>query len=470
MSSPSQSTRLTNELGRAARLKHELAAFATKGQLKEAYEWHQQMAFSLSKPVSEREEESVLDWFLFEWMDDSGGSAIEHFLEAHPDLSDEDQNILIEWEDSFNGIFEIRSLGKNSLRLRELETGDLFPVNTVSDLNESPFKRGQFIATRLLPLGERFIFASHQLILPDKKAALEMLEIQRALDEIGSPEAIEQGQQEQCMAFCELFGCEELTVSPEDLNSTLERLQKYMFFERRDKETGETLAEKFQTKLGVELQLLDMPELPGQTFGASDVTILCDEFDGIVVLPDYNRFKRVFESDRLSSDVPEWRELVWNYIKNPDIPTVAFERVAEQYPERIEKVFRSLLGDKKFSIEHLYAVVLHYKQPVEGLDHLDDDRRLWDLFNGNSSPAPARAASSAKAKSKAAGKTPAKKKTASAKSRKTAKKTASSKTGAKAAKATGGRGAGKSAKSKAGAKTKAKSSGKARKGAAAKKR
>jgi hypothetical protein len=49
----------------------------------------------------------------------------------------------------------------------------------------------------------------------------------------------------------------------------------------------------------------------------------------------------------------------------------------------VEKVLRSAIGDKDFSLEHLYAVLLHYKQPVEGLDDLKDDQQLWDLFNGN---------------------------------------------------------------------------------------
>jgi hypothetical protein len=117
--------------------------------------------------------------------------------------------------------------------------------------------------------------------------------------------------------------------------------------------------------------------------GAGDVTILCDDFDGIVVLPDYNRFRRVFEAEQPDLEVPQWRELVWAYINDPDIPIVAFERVAEDLPVRVESVLRELLDDKTFSLEHLYAVLLHYKQPVEGLDELDDDRQLWDLFNGN---------------------------------------------------------------------------------------
>ena len=32
-------------------------------------------------------------------------------------------------------------------------------------------------------------------------------------------------------------------------------------------------------------------------------------------------------------------------------------------------------------------VLLHYKQPVEGLENLSDDQQLWDLFNGNTEAA-----------------------------------------------------------------------------------
>jgi len=139
-----------------------------------------------------------------------------------------------------------------------------------------------------------------------------------------------------------------------------------------------------------------LPALPAPFASAGEITILCDDFDGIVLLPDYTRFKRVFETEEPDRHVPDWKELVWSYVKDPDIPTVAFERVAEQAPQRVEKVLRSLIGDKDFSIEHLYAVLLHYKQPVDGLEDLKDDQNLWDLFNGNSHPAIAAPAPSKK--------------------------------------------------------------------------
>lgn len=380
MSSTSQSS--TSDLKRAEKLKRELSEFVTDGPLKQEYEDQLKLFFSFSDQQDERETDSVLDYFLFEWVDENGDGVIEHFLAARKDLNEDDEEVLVDWTDSVNTVFEIKSLGKNSLKLREMDTGDDFQVVTLKPLDETPFKRGQFIAARLLPLDEQFIFSGLQFIMPDREAAMEALEMRRALDSLYSPEALESAQQEQVKAFCELFGCEELSVPAGELNATLGKFQRYLFSERRDPETGKTPAEKFQEEFGRELNVPEMPPLP-QIAGVGEVTILCDDFDGIVLLPDYGIFKRIFEMDEPESEIPNWEELVWNYIKSPEVPIVAFERVAERDSNGVEKVLRRLLGDDDFSVEHLYAVLLHYKQPVEGLEELSDDQQLWDLFNGN---------------------------------------------------------------------------------------
>lgn len=383
MSSTSQAAGGLPDLNRAEELKNELVQFATAGPLKKEYERQHELFFELSDQTDEHEEESVLDWFLFDWFDEMGESAISLFLDSREDLGEEDRKILLDWEDSINSVFEIRSLNKNSLKLSDLENGDELDVRTITNLTETPLERGQCIAARLLPLGDKFILSGLQFIMPDRETAMEALEMRRALEALNSPEAIEKAQQEQVRAFCELFGCSELTVPSTELNSTLGRFQHYLFAERRDPETGLTQAEKFQAEFNRELKVPDMPPLPDQLRGPVEVTILCDEFDGIVLLPDYQKFKRVFEGGRPEKEVPDYQDLVWMYIKDPDIPIVAFERMAEQYPDRVEKTLRTLLGDKKFSIEHLYALLLHYKQPVEELSELEDDQRLWDLLNGN---------------------------------------------------------------------------------------
>ena len=366
---------------RVEQFKKDLVAFATAGPLRREYELQRALFVQGAQPGDEHEAESVLDWFLFDWFDDQGHGVIDHFLDAKTELDEADREILLDWLDSINSVFEVRSTGKRSFKLAELDSGEEYTVKTHSD--RAPFKRGEFLIARLLPLGDDLIFSGLQFVMPDRKSALAWLEMRRAFDAIDSPEAIEKARIEQCSAFCDLFGCDELTVASSKLNSTLARFQRYLLTERRDPETGLTAAERFQKELGQELIVPELPPLPPPVAGAGEVTILCDDFDGIVLLPDFTRFKRVFGTDEPNRMAPDWKDLVWTYIKNPDIPIVAFERVAEQYPRRVEKVMRSLIGDKDFSLEHLYALLLHYKQPVDGLEDLKDDQILWDLFDGN---------------------------------------------------------------------------------------
>ena len=427
MSSVSRSASSAIQLDRAERLKIGLVEFATKGELKGEYEIQHKLFFEAAQPDDEHENESVLDWFLFDWFDEDGEGAIVRYLDTQPSLNDADREILLDWLDSINSVFEIRSTSKNSLQLRELDSGDVYTVKT--RLDHTPFKRGQFIIARLLPLGDDLIFSGLQFLMPDRESALAWLEMRRAFDAFDSPEAVEKAQREQVAAFCELFGCDELTVASSKLNSTLERFQRYLLTERRDPETGMTPAERYKKELGQDLSVPDLPPLPEPVAGAGEVTILCDDFDGIVLLPDFSRFKRVFESNEPDRHVPDWRDLVWTYIKNPDIPIVAFERVAEQFPLRVEKVLRSLIGDKDFSLEHMYAVLLHYKQPVDGLEDLKDDQHLWDLFNGNTPPSKTRKSAASKRKPRAGAKAKAPQKNTRSKptAKQSAKKTPATK-------------------------------------------
>jgi hypothetical protein len=426
MSTRLQPAQAAASLARAEYLKHELVAFATSGALKDEYNRQRALFFDNVPPEDEHEAESVLDWFMFDWLDDNGEGAIDHLLYSRPDLSGDDQEILLDWENSINSVFEIRSTGKKSLRLEELDSGESFSVIT-SSLDAVRFNGGQFVMARLLPLGEQFVFSGLQFTMPDRDTATAWLNMRRALDNLESPEALESAQRQQCSAFCELFGCDQLIVKPDQLNETLEKFQRYLLVERRDPDTGKTPAETFKAEFGHDLRVPEMPSLPEPFVEAADVTILCDDFDGIVVLPDYNRFRRVFEEGNPDSAVPQWRELIWTYINDPDIPIVAFERVAEEFPIRVENVLRELLGDKKFSLEHLYAVLLHYKQPVEGLDELEDDQQLWDLFNGNTpdhKPANAKAKRNKKPEPAGRGATAKKSKAVAAnRAKKSAKKT-----------------------------------------------
>jgi hypothetical protein len=272
MSSVSRSTSSALQLDRAERLKIELVEFVTKGELRNEYEAEHKLFFEAAEPGDEHEHESVLDWFLFDWFDETGDSAITRYLDSRSGLDEADREILLDWQDSINSVFEIRSTTKNSLQLKDLDSGDVYTVNTRAE--HTPFKRGEFIIARLLPLGDDLIFSGLQFLMPDRESALAWLEMRRAFDAFDSPEAIEKAQREQVAAFCELFGCDELTVASSKLNSTLERFQRYLITERRDPETGMTPAERFRKELGQDLMVPDLPPLPEPVAGAVEITIL----------------------------------------------------------------------------------------------------------------------------------------------------------------------------------------------------
>ncbi len=388
-----QSTVSTVSHERAEWLKQQLRDFATVGPLHNRFD---QLRRMLPEMADKHETEALLDYFLFDWFDENGQAAINHFLSSNDHITESDQRLLLDWTDSLSSVFEIQSTGRNSLRLLDLDSNETFEVATLKPLAKSALKRSQYMAARLLPFGDKFIFSGIQIIMPDRRSAIEEVQIRRSLDRLYSPEALEKAQREQCNAFCDFFGCEEVSVTIRDLNFRMEQFQRYLLVEHRDPETGKTAAETFREEFGYDLILPEMEALPSELTHAEEVTILCDEFDGLVLLPDYQRFRLIFSTDNPDRHVEGWQELLWKYIKDPDIPIVAFERIAEHSPKRVQKVLRALLDDRTFSIDHLYAVLLHYKQPVEGLDTLKDDERLWDIFDGGKKPARKRAASTKK--------------------------------------------------------------------------
>jgi len=86
MSTRLQPARIAATADRAEFLKRELVTFATTGGLKDVYKRQHDLFFDNVPPEDEHEAVSVLDWFLFDWLDDNGEGAIDHFLYSRPEI------------------------------------------------------------------------------------------------------------------------------------------------------------------------------------------------------------------------------------------------------------------------------------------------------------------------------------------------------------------------------------------------
>jgi len=367
----------------AQRLKQALVDFATSGELGVEFARQKQSTLKFKGALDDFEELLILDWFIFDWMDEDGGGVIDRFLASRKPLNNEEQQMVVDWGSSIHNIFEICDVNSDRLILKDVDEGTTVTVKgAIGAPSESNLESGRYLMARLLPVQGGFHFSGPQLLLPDREAALQALEMAQSLGVVVSPGEIEEAQADQRKGFIEFFGSPEITLKSSELDDALARFEKYLLFDRRQSHSGMSKAESSRARFGVEVKMPAVRRPVRAADADQEITLLCDEFEGIVALPSYADFRRVFETDDPDRDTSDWQELVWNYIKDPDIPIVAFEYIAEKEPDRLERSLRILLGDKSFSIEHLYAMLLHYKEPVEGLDNLKDDEKLWDLLDG----------------------------------------------------------------------------------------
>jgi len=377
----------------AQRLKQALVDFATSGELGVEFARQKKSTLRFKGALDDFEERLILDWFIFDWVDENGSGVIDRFLASKKPLNPEEQQMVVDWGSSIHNIFEICECNNDRLVLRDVDDGGMLTVRgTIGSASESNLDSSRYLMARLLPVGGSFQFSGPQLLLPDREAALQALELAQSLGVVVSPGEIEEAQAEQRKGFVEFFGGPEITIKPSELDDTLERFERYLLFDRRESRSGMSKAESFRARFGVDVKMPSMRRPVRAIPDDHEITLLCDEFEGIVLLPRYRDFRRTFECDDPDREVPDWKDLAWTYIRDPEIPIVAFEYIAEQQPLRLERLLRLMLNDRAFSLEHLYAMLLHYKEPVEGLDDLKDDEKLWDLLDGKQAEPAARAA------------------------------------------------------------------------------
>ncbi|HKV38024.1 MAG TPA: hypothetical protein VJX67_02335 [Blastocatellia bacterium] len=388
MSNFRQSPGPSASLEGATRLQRDLMAFVRSGEIGNQYLGPYKLLFESPDLHPERCEalasSAVLDWFVFDWLDAKGTGVIDRFMSSRPSLTSAYNEILTDWKEmSVASIFEVRGSSDGKTLLTQPNDGNTYRVSLSMEPGGTGLKPGQFLAARILPVDDRYILSVNQVLGLNRDDALDALKLNRTLKSLNTPEGIEKLRAEQRAQFIAFFGEDRPSFLRGDCEREFDRFRQHLAATAAASGDATMKARLFVSELAIALKV---PQTSAIGAGSADIQIsaICDEFEGIVLLPRYLEFRRIFESENPAQALEGWKDLAWAYIKDPEIPIVAFEEIAERYPDRVEHVIRSLHGNQDFSIDHLYAMLLHYKEPTEGFDDLKDDERLWDLLDHGS--------------------------------------------------------------------------------------
>jgi hypothetical protein len=287
-----------------------------------------------------------------------GRTVVEVFVAEHPELTDEERELLLGWRDVFEGIFEVERRDGDALVLTNLIDDLTYRVRSnVGPSALDPMVPGSFMVTRLVPIGDEWLLSGMSSLLP---ASDRIRAYQTAADVatrmpslvFRDPEKLAQGwelQRRDRQHFVDFFGSD-LVVLPG--SEVAERMRAYMH--HRTHETydadGKTVAERAREEYGTDPPEIDY-RLPADLLDAETVGIVYDEVDGLNFYRDFGKVEEAFAHPERATN-RRLRPAVMAYLREPSIGPLPFRRLAARSPERASQVFERVLKQPGFSWEH----------------------------------------------------------------------------------------------------------------------
>lgn len=110
---------------------------------------------------------NAIDWFIHCYRFKKGEYFIDRFISSHEDLSEEEKEILAGWKESGGGIFEIKEVSEDTSMLINLVDGrEYCCTSNLGKKNQIKLRTGCFILTRLVPLGDLYLFSGFPAVYP----------------------------------------------------------------------------------------------------------------------------------------------------------------------------------------------------------------------------------------------------------------------------------------------------------------
>lgn len=372
----------------------------------EEYSAEQLSQLATSPYKGNRKTELVIDSFATDGSV-STRSVLDYFLESRPDLSAEDRTIIMGWSKGFIGLFEVTECTSDRIGVMNWLTEKEYNVllqNIPQDRNISRVKMGEMILTRILPIGNDWMFSGPVVLLgklgkPKLAVAIGNFKKYHKNYLYGdAPELLEEAWQSvehYHQEFVDYFGNDEITLSGHQLERKLAEFQTRMTQQKLSasgldgeksigeladeagisrEEIAETASamgvnEKIATNLieNQKVSKMKMPtiELPKHLRSAEQVSILTHPRWGQVMVSTYQHLTLALEaSDQPPS--PEAESFVHQCLKNLEFKPFVWHQLAQKYPRQLEKFLQDTLDRPKLSLEQdLDQVLISFGHPEQ---------------------------------------------------------------------------------------------------------
>jgi hypothetical protein len=342
---------------RSGELKQQLVQYAQRRRFDRARNQLLDEQFDRQPRIDEAALINALDQFALQEKLHDGRTVVEHFVAAHPELTEEERDLLLGWRDVVQGIFEVTRRDGDALILLNLLDDLTYRVYSNHGPEAlAPIRPRSFLMTRLVPIGDAWLISGAATILP----AASRDDVYRvALDTalrfpalvFRNPDKLAEGwelQREDRAHFIALFGTDSFVLPGHELTARMDALMHYRMFDVRDA-GGRTAAERQRDKYGGELPKLDH-DFPPELLAAASVGVFYDEIEGLCYYINYAAVAEIFADPSLAAD-PRRRELVLEYLEDDTIAPFVFRRLAEPDPTRASQVFARILEQPEFSWE-----------------------------------------------------------------------------------------------------------------------
>ena len=301
---------------------------------------------------------------------------LQLFEEKNTDLTDDEKKILESLSKSFSSVFEVRRILSNGFELYNLINEKMYKVLSLVKMNNfRGITPGQFALARIFPIKDEYYLLEVSNVLSSinkeevyKYAIAKIIEKPEDAYEQNQKkkEQIEQLVQNFGKKFLECFDSDEVITTNIYADNLINLFNTYcddgIMPSKEDIEANIKNVEnnRYFTVSDFRNSYSDFMEKSLEGFSSHssvyDIGIIYDKELGLFVVPFYQTFCKIYEVEDYKS-VQGYKDCIKSFLENDKIPANIIKRVAQKYPDFINRTNEIL--STSYSLDELLN---YYKQ------------------------------------------------------------------------------------------------------------